>query len=146
MSDQMVSVSRVIPADAQAIFDVLADPAMHPVIDGSGTVREILPDNPTRLSPGARFRVSMKHVVPYRTTNEVVEFIEGRRIAWRHAAHHVWRYILEPVDGGTKVTEEYDWGESWAPWALKLLRFPEKTEPNMAKTLERLEETVGRPQ
>jgi hypothetical protein len=146
MSDRLVSVSRVIPADPQAIFDVLADPAMHPVIDGSGTVREILPDNPTRLSPGARFRVSMKHVVPYRTTNEVVEFIEGRRIAWRHAAHHVWRYILEPVDGGTKVTEEYDWGESRAPWALKLLRFPEKTEPNMTKTLERLEETVRSPQ
>ena len=36
---RQVSVSRVIAAEPDAIFAVLADPAMHRVIDGSGTVR-----------------------------------------------------------------------------------------------------------
>ena len=30
---------RVIAADPQRLFDIVADPAMHPVIDGSGTVQ-----------------------------------------------------------------------------------------------------------
>jgi hypothetical protein len=33
-----VSAERVITAPAQTIFDILADPAKHCVIDGSGTV------------------------------------------------------------------------------------------------------------
>jgi hypothetical protein len=41
-------------------------------------------------------------------TNTVEEFEEGRRIAWRHAGRHRWRYILTPVEGGTQVTEEFD--------------------------------------
>jgi uncharacterized protein YndB with AHSA1/START domain len=143
VTDNVVRVERVIPADAQRLFDVLADPAMHPLIDGSGTVRQPRPDAPTRLSPGAHFTIQMRSAgVPYRMRNEVVEFIEGRRIAWRHPGHHVWRYILEPVDGGTRVTEEYDWGASRAPWALSLLRYPQRTGPAMERTLARLQDQV----
>ena len=39
-SDDTVSVERVIPAPAEKIFDLLADPARHRDIDGSGTVRD----------------------------------------------------------------------------------------------------------
>ena len=34
-----VSASRLIGAPAQQLFDLVADPTMHPVIDGSGSVR-----------------------------------------------------------------------------------------------------------
>ena len=51
----------------------------------------------------------MKLVVPYRMTNEVVEFVENETIAWRHLGGHIWRYRLDEVDGGTKITEEFDW-------------------------------------
>ena len=34
----LVTVQRLIPAPAAAIFDLLADPSRHPQIDGSGTV------------------------------------------------------------------------------------------------------------
>ena len=54
--------------------------------------------------------MSMKKGVPYKITNEVVEFDEPTVIAWRHMGQHVWRYRLRPVDGGTEVTEEFDWG------------------------------------
>jgi hypothetical protein len=48
--------------------------------------------------------------------NHVVEFDEGRRIAWRPAdqgkspAGHLWRWELEPIDSAhTRVTHTYDW-------------------------------------
>ncbi len=48
--------------------------------------------------------------------NHVVEFEEGRRIAWRPAEPgqeppgHLWRWELEPADGSsTRVTCTYDW-------------------------------------
>ena len=34
---------------------------------------------------------------------------EGRRIAWAHLGGWRWRYEFEPVEGGTKVTETFDW-------------------------------------
>ena len=106
---------RFVPAEPQAIFDLLADPAQHALIDGSGTVREAQPGNPERLSLGAKFSMSMKQGVPYKMTNEVVEFDEPNRIAWRHIGHHVWRYRLRAVDGGTEVTEEFDWSSARLP-------------------------------
>jgi hypothetical protein len=48
--------------------------------------------------------------------NHVVEFEEGRRIAWTPAEPgkmppgHLWRWELEPVDPSrTRVTHTYDW-------------------------------------
>ena len=50
--------------------------------------------------------------------NHVVEFEEGRRIAWRPAdpgqppAGHLWRWELEPLDESTtRVTHSYDWSQ-----------------------------------
>jgi uncharacterized protein YndB with AHSA1/START domain len=56
----IVSAERVIRAPAAAIFDLLADPARHPEIDGSGSVRQARPATSTRLSPGATFGMAMK--------------------------------------------------------------------------------------
>jgi uncharacterized protein YndB with AHSA1/START domain len=39
-SRDTISVERFIPAPASAIFALLADPAQHRAIDGSGTVRD----------------------------------------------------------------------------------------------------------
>jgi hypothetical protein len=109
---------RFVPAEPQAIFDLLADPTKHALIDGSGTVQATRPGNPDRLALGSKFSVSMKQGLPYRVTNEVVEFDEPTQIAWRHLGHHVWRYRLRPVDGGTEVTEEFDWGPARLPAAF----------------------------
>ncbi|MDQ3898130.1 MAG: SRPBCC family protein, partial [Actinomycetota bacterium] len=103
-----VQGSRVIAAPAQAIFDVLADPAMHPVIDGTDSVKSTAEGGHQRLAMGSEFRMSMRIVVPYRISNRVVEFEEGRRIAWTHIGGARWRYELEPVEGGTRVIETYD--------------------------------------
>ena len=135
----VISAERTIAADPQRIFDVLADPSLHPLIDGSGSVRSGARDNPTRLSKGARFGMSMRLGAPYRIRNTVVEFDEPRRIAWRHFGGHRWRYILTPVSGGTLVREE--WDLTPVPWLypmLRLLRFPERNRRAMEHTLARL--------
>ncbi len=138
MSDRAVSVSRVIKASPEAIFAVLADPAMHPIIDGSGTVRKVRAGGPTRLKMGDKFGIDMKFVVPYRIANTVVEFEENRRIAWAHFGKHRWRYELVPKDGGTEVTETFDWSTSRMPKAIEIMGYPKKHPAAMAKTLERL--------
>ena len=140
--ERVVSAERVIDAPAEKIFDLLADPAAHQRFDGSDTVVSGHADNPDRLSLGARFGMSMKMGVPYRITNEVVEFEDNRRIAWRHFAHHIWRYELEPTDGGTRVTESFDWGSSRFPPFYEWMGYPARHETNMARTLERLASIV----
>ncbi len=129
---------RFVPAPPQAVFDLLADPTKHSLIDGSGTVREARPGNPERLSLGAKFSMSMKMGVPYKITNEVVEFDEPNVIAWRHMGRHVWRYRLRPVDGGTEVTEEFDWGAARVPAALKATGTTRKNAKAIEATLDRL--------
>jgi uncharacterized protein YndB with AHSA1/START domain len=137
--ERRVSVVRVIPAPPEAVFDVLADPARHAEIDGSGSVKAAKTSAPKRLSLGARFGMKMKIGLPYPITNTVVEFEENTRIAWRHFGGHVWRYELEPVEGGTQVTETFDWSTARSPKLIERQGYPEKHPVAMAKTLELLE-------
>jgi hypothetical protein len=135
--ERVVRGIRFVAAEPQAIFDLLADPRQHALIDGSGSVREQV-DGPERLSLGARFGMSMKLGVPYKITNEVVEFDEPNVIAWRHIGKHVWRYRLRPVEGGTEVTEEFDWGVARSPFALKVSGTPKRNAKAIEATLDRL--------
>ncbi len=140
-----VSGSRVIAAPAQAIFDVLADPAMHPVIDGSDSVRAPTTGVQSRLALGSEFGMRMRIVVPYRITNRVVEFEDGRRIAWTHIGGACWRYQLEPVEGGTRVTETYDWSTATVFFydaGIRLLGFPRRNQAAIERTLDRLADLV----
>lgn len=140
--DRYVSTSRVIAADHRTIFDLLADPAQHVVLDGSGTVAGVQDGGPDRLALGARFGMEMRMGAPYRILNTVVEFEEGRRIAWRHFSGHRWRYELDEVDGGTEVTETFDWSTAHLKLPLELAGFPARNLRGMRATLERLENAV----
>ena len=116
MSTDVVTAERVIPAPPEKIFDLLVDPTRHREIDGSGTLVEAK-DPSTRLKLGDRFGMAMKMGVPYSMVSTVIELEENRRIAWQtrgggrlgaRAGGRIWRYELEPVDGGTKVTHSYE--------------------------------------
>jgi uncharacterized protein YndB with AHSA1/START domain len=148
--NDVVTVERVIPAEAGAIFDLLADPSRHHDIDGSGTVREAKGGS-ERLALGSRFGMSMKMGIPYSMVSEVVEFEEDRRIAWQtrgpgwlgsKVAGRIWRYELEPVDGGTRVRESWDIREE-SPFTRPVVRrSASATRKNMAATLERIEQVL----
>lgn len=134
-------MSRTIPAPAEAIFAILDNPAMHPRFDGSGTVKGARgPDRHVVL--GDRFGMDMKLGVPYRISSVVKEYEKDRLLAWAHLGGHRWRYRLRPVEGGTEVTEEFDWSTSKAPFLIELAGYPRRHPAAMAATLERLEQLV----
>jgi uncharacterized protein YndB with AHSA1/START domain len=142
----VASVERFIPAPAEKIFDLLADPARHRDIDGSGTVRDAS-EGSQRLSLGSKFGMAMKMGIPYSMVSTVVEFEENRRIAWqprpsigfmrRFAGGRIWRYELEPRDGGTLVRESWDIRQEVHKTSVRRMR-PKAIE-SMAATLERIE-------
>jgi uncharacterized protein YndB with AHSA1/START domain len=145
------TVERVIPASPERIFGLVADPRRHQDIDGSGTVRDAI-DLPERLSLGATFGMNMEYGGAYSMTSTIIEFEDGRRIAWqsrpaagaawwRHRfGGRIWRYEFEPVDGGTRVRESWDISEERLRTLVRGYR--RKTRSNMVATLERLERLV----
>jgi len=144
MSSYLVSESKIIAADPQRIFDIVADPAMHPVMDGSGTVRAARGGGPQRLTAGAKFGMDMKVGVPYKIVNTVVEFDEPKVVAWRHFNGHVWRYLFEPVDGGTRVTEQWDARPAKNRFFLRLAGYPGRNRKGIVATLDRLADLATR--
>ena len=147
-----ITVQRLIPAPAARIFDLLADPSRHPLIDGSGTVIAPTRAGSRHLGLGDAFGMSMKMGVGYSTRNVVIELEPDRLIAWQTLAAapldkvltgRVWRYELEPVDGGTIVREQWDISRA-APLSRPLVRrfMAAQTRVNMARTLERIESVV----
>jgi hypothetical protein len=152
MDGDVVSVQRMIPASAEAIFALVADAAKHPEIDGSGSVKTAKPGAPERLYLGAKFGMSMKLGVSYSMVNEVIEFEENRLIAWqarpsgfagRFVGGRIWRYELEPTDRGTSVTESWDISKDHQRLLLKLGPVPSQTRHNIEKTLERIEQITS---
>jgi uncharacterized protein YndB with AHSA1/START domain len=139
-SSRSVSVSRMIHAPASRIFDLLADARQHVLLDGSGSVSSVK-HAPERLSLGSTFSMHMKMGRGYVTRNRVVEFEENRRIAWHHFARFIWRYELEAVEGGTMVTESFNYDQPWA-FVIIAMGFPERNRSAMEGTLERLEAAV----
>lgn len=112
---RIVSVSREVAAPAAAIFELIADPARQPEWDGN--------DNLASSEPGHRIHATGEVFATTLTNdavreNHVVEFEEGRLIAWKPAPPaenppgHLWRWQTEPLDEGrTLVTHTYDWTE-----------------------------------
>jgi len=144
----VVRVERIIPAPPAAIFALLTDVNRHRDIDGSGTVRDARGE-PDRLQLGSTFGMSMKMGMPYSMVSTVIEFEEDRRIAWqtrgptplgKFVAGRIWRYELEPVDGGTLVRESWDITQESMATKPLVRRAADETRKNMAKTLERIEE------
>jgi hypothetical protein len=123
MADDSVSATTVIGATAAAIFAVLADPAKHPAIDGTGWVCGTLDSKPL-TAVGQIFRMSMYHPNhpdgDYRVANRVHVFDPPSTISWQPGTEAgdgtlsfggwIWRYDLMPAgESNTTVTLSYDW-------------------------------------
>jgi uncharacterized protein YndB with AHSA1/START domain len=136
---KVVEASREIAADSEVIFELIADPVRQPLWDGN--------DNLAAAPAGQRVRRvgdvftmtltrgSVRH-------NHVVEFVEGRSIAWRPSEPgadppgHLWRWQLEPLGvRRTRVTHTYDWTQLTDPARLERARWT---------TSERLQESLAR--
>ncbi len=147
MEGDKVSVDRVINAPATTIFAIVADASRHPEIDGSGSVVKVKDGTPEKLALGSVFGMSMKVGVPYTMSNTVIEFEQDRRIAWqtrlsgrlgRFLGGRIWRYELEPAEGGTRVTETWDISQDKQGRFLRMSKLDKQTAAAMSKTLDKL--------
>ena len=151
MADETVSATTIINARAEAIFAVLADPANHAAIDGTGWVREPNGSEPLTAA-GQVFRMGMYHPNHpdgnYQMANRVQVFDPPHAISWepgRDASDGdlrfggwVWRYDLAPAGpSATTVTLSYDW--SAVPSSLRQhIGFPPFPPDHLANSLAHL--------
>ena len=155
MEGTVLTVERMIRATPEVIFDVLADPSRHSLIDGSGMLQGAGEEASERLALGTTFGMSMKLGFRYSTVSTVVEFEENRLIAWqtgpkgrleRFVAGRVWRYELDPRGEGTVVRESWDITTDHQRTLLKLGDiWSGKTRRDMELTLARLDTLVTAP-
>ncbi|MGW1601690.1 SRPBCC family protein [Streptomyces eurythermus] len=138
-----VVCTGTVEAAPQRVFDFLADPRNHSRLSGDRSVRRLSPDAPDRLALGVTFRVRMRILVPYWITNEVVEFEEGRCLAWKHYAGHVWRWQTAAQEGtGCHVTHTFDYSGTRTPLLFEVCRVPQHNRRNMRETLRNLARAV----
>lgn len=135
LRDDSVSATATVEASPAEVFDFLRRPANHSIISGDGSVTRSTA-GPEVLSMGDKFGMAMKIGLPYRIRNTVVELEEGQRIAWCHPGKHRWRWEVEAAgEGRAKITETFDMSTAVFPPALRLVGFPKKHLPNVAKSV-----------
>ncbi|HEX4089882.1 MAG TPA: SRPBCC family protein [Trebonia sp.] len=111
MADGFVSVSRRIEVPAERLFALLADSTNHPLIDGSGMVRQSAP-GVVVSGVGDAFLMDMHHdrFGYYQMRNEIIEFEDGRRLVWEPVR------VADPDDGDDAPEPgRYRWGFDIAP-------------------------------
>jgi uncharacterized protein YndB with AHSA1/START domain len=148
MDGNTVSVERLIAAPPDRIFALLADAAKHATFDGSDSVNHATQQS-VPLTMGSKFGMAMRGrketlFLPYRTTNTVIEYEPDRRIAWQTyglgglIGGRIWRYELNPTDGGTLVRETWDVSQEKNKSMVVRGSMPQQTEDGMRATLERI--------
>lgn len=153
MSEQ-VSASRVVDATPAEVFAMLSDPREHRNTEPGDWVRDSW-DAEQLTEVGQIFGMHMhseQNDSPYEMLNEVFVLEQDRAIGWKPgrkdddgnfgAGGWSWRYDLEPVDGGTKVTITYDW--SGAPADVReRIPFPPFADDFLDRGLESLAARVA---
>ncbi|MEI8238417.1 MAG: polyketide cyclase [Actinomycetota bacterium] len=122
MSERVLA-SRRIAASAHELFLIVADPAGHVRIDGSGML-EAAADAAPLTAVGDTFDIHMDRtplndipgLVKYSVRNTVTQIVPDRLIEWTIGAPdqpplgHVYGWQLDPVsDHETDVTNYCDW-------------------------------------
>jgi uncharacterized protein YndB with AHSA1/START domain len=110
---KIVSASIDVAAPADRIFELIADPSQQPRWDGNDNLAEAAGGQRV-YAIGDTFLMSLTRGAV--RENHVVEFEEGRRLAWRPSEPdspppgHLWRWELQPLDAAhTRVIHTYDW-------------------------------------
>ncbi len=151
MTSEVLRVSTTIKASAQDVFAVLADPATHEAIDGTGWVCAPL-DNEPLTREGQIFRMGMFHENhpdgTYEIANRVEVFDPPHAISWEPGQENaagelecggwIWRYDLAAAGPGeTEVTLSYDWS-AVPPPVRKEIPFPPFDPSHLENSLEHL--------
>ena len=144
--NRVATTSLDISAPAAQIFELIADPSRQPQWDGNDNLADA-PEGQRIRGVGEVFTMSITQGAV--RENHVVEFDEGRLIAWRPSEPgspppgHLWRWELAPIDEGrTRVTHTYDW--SGLTDETRFERARATTADWLARSLRRLAEAAER--
>jgi hypothetical protein len=162
-SYQPVVVARQINAPAAEIFQVLADPARHVEIDGSGMLRGAASSMPiSGIGDVFVMKMYYSQLGDYEMNNHVVEYELDRRLGWEPEAGQGhpnaapanseqrrwgqrWSFALTPVGrDATIVTETYDCSRAPEEQRVGMDNGRVWVE-SMTETLERLDALCTRP-
>jgi hypothetical protein len=157
VDQEKVSATLIVAAPAARVFAVLADPATHCAIDGTGWVQECV-DRAPLIEVGQVFRMGMYHAGhpdgDYQTVNKVQVLDPPRVIGWLTGQEKgdgqlefggwLWRYDLAPLGPSeTEVTLAYDW--SAVPQFIRGrgIQFPPFGPEHLANSLHHLAELAA---
>jgi len=158
-TSRKLQASKVIDAPADKIFALLSDPSRHVDLDDAGMVRGPEGDAPPIGGIGQVFTMNMHQdaLGDYRMVNTVTAYQPTSRIGWApamdpscdlasklgdmDASGHTFTYDLAEVDGGTRVTQTYEWMSVHDEEFLKL--FPVVSEKDLGATLDRIASQVA---
>lgn len=153
-SAERIEVQRFIGAPAAEIFAVLCDPQGHVAVDATGMLQSA--EGKPAAAMGDTFVVHMDReslgdidMGKYDVTVTISKYEKDREIAWtilgrmRPQIGHIYGYQLESVEGGTKVTQYYDWSQIHPEWRERNI-FPIISELALRSTLGILERAVLR--
>jgi hypothetical protein len=156
MTNDTITATITIPAAADAVFGVLADPTTHAAIDGTGWVRESL-DGESLTDDGQIFRIAMYHenhpMKSYEMANKVVVFDRPYAIAWQPGQDAgdgnlsfggwIWRYDIHGAGPSqSDVTLTYDW--SAVPAELRQhIQFPPFDPAHLDNSLKHLSDLAA---
>jgi hypothetical protein len=154
MTNDTITARLTIPAPAETVFDVLADPTTHPAIDGTGWVREALDREPV-TDAGQIFRVAMYHDghpnKNYEMANKVVVCDRPHAIGWQPGQDvagdgslsfggWIWRYDIRNLGSSeAHITLTYDWS-AVAPELRQHIQFPPFGPAHLDNSLKHLSE------
>jgi hypothetical protein len=151
-SAERLEVSRAIAAEPAAIFAVLRDPKGHVAIDASGMLMAASGSPVSKV--GDTFVMHMDRdalrdldLGEYDVTVSFVTYRQDREIAWTVGISadqqfgHVYGYRLEPIPGGTLVSQYYDWS-AISDQLREFATFPVISESTLRATLGILARTV----
>jgi len=154
-----VEVRTWIDASPQRVWQVVSNVELMPTLSTELQSVEWL-DGLTEPAVGARFVGHNKHdaLGEWSTTSHVIECEPERVFAWAvddpKNPTAIWRFRLEPKDGGTELSQWMQMGPGRSGLSLAIDRMPEKEqkivfvrmrefEKNMQFTLEQIKRLAG---
>lgn len=158
MSEEKVSARMSFAAPIARVFAVLADPATHSAIDGTGWVQEPV-ERALLTEVGQLFRMAMYHSGhpngDYQTVNKVEVLDPPRAIGWLTGTEKadgqpefggwLWRYDLVPVGPShTDATLTYDWSAVPQYIRDRRIQFPPFGPEHLINSLHHLADLAAR--
>ncbi len=153
MPDEAVDHYRVhcvVPAPAEAVFTLIADPTRHRDFDGANMVRDAIDTQPL-TAEGQIFRMNMQHdsVGDYVIENHVRVLRPYEEISWmpagggRAPTGYCWGFDIRVIDDTScEVGLNYDWSDGTHPQMRA--RFGHSNQPNMQSSLTQLQALFAR--